>query len=225
MKADIDLIRKWQRTGDPVLLEEITKQIRPIVFGATNKWSGILPDSAFRAKAMQLAIDALRNYDESKGALSTYLYTRLQKVSRDVYKSQNAMRIPEGRITDIGALRSAETDLEVKFGREPTDQEVADELTWNPDRVAKLRGEARPEMIYYAGQDLYGTSAINPDPMVQVRLNYAYSQLSPHYQEIFDYLTGMHGKPELTPAQISTKMGVAPSTITRVKQRALKLVG
>lgn len=224
-KADLELIKKWQRTGDPKLLDEITQQIKPIVYGATNKWSGILPDSAFRAKAMQLAIQSLKSYDASKGALSTFLYTRLQKMSRDVYKSQNAMRIPESRITGIGALHSAEGELAVKLGREPTDEELADELTWSKAKVSQLRDEARPEMIYYAGQDIYGTSAINPDPMVQVKINYAYNQLSPNYREIFDYLTGLHGKPELTPAEISTRTGVSPSTITRVKQQALKLMG
>ena len=139
MKADVNLIQQWQETQDPALLKQIIPQIRPIVIAATSKWSGTLPQEALQAKSMQIATNALRKYDPNKSALSTYLYPRLQKISRDVYTAQNVIRIPESRITMIGTLNSSINDLSIKLGRTPTDEEVADDLTWSVNLVKKLR--------------------------------------------------------------------------------------
>lgn len=224
MRADTELIRRWQGTQDPALLEQIIPQIRPIVIAATSKWSGTLPQEALQAKSMQIATDALRTYDPSKGTLSTYLYPRLQKISRDIYTAQNVVRIPESRITMIGALNASINDLSIRLGRPPTNEEIADDMTWSVNIVKKLRSEIKNEFTVSSQPDVLGPVGATLDVMPQAKINYAYNQLDEKEKEIFDYLTGQHGKKELKPFETAMRMGISPSKVTRLKQKMFELI-
>ncbi|MDY6957604.1 MAG: sigma-70 domain-containing protein [Halobacteriota archaeon] len=213
------MIMEWQRTGDPQLLEDILKKVEPIIVTSIMKWGGLLPRPALLAKGKSIAVDALKDYNPSKGKLSTYLYSRLQKVSRDVYSIQNAIKIPENRAVHVGLYNRAFNKLSSQFGREPTVAELSDELTLPVEEIRRLHNEVRRELTAASDMDIYGEIGMVSDPNAQMAIDYTYMNLPDQEKLLFESLTGYGGKLVMKPGEAAQKYGMSSSQVSKFKSR------
>jgi len=207
----------WQRykQGDQTALSELLISLFPLIERTVQQWSGSsIPVHILRARATNLATEALRDWDPSKAKMNTHIVNRLQKLSRLVYEHQNVARIPESRSSKIGAFQAAEGTLWDDLGREPSVAELSDYLAWNPKEIEKIQKDMRREV---PSSYIESPVAFDVESKEKMMLDYFYSGLNQTNQVIFEHITGYGGKPVLTNNQIARRVNVSRSEVENRK--------
>ena len=174
---------------------------------AINSFRGApLPMPTLELQGRVFAVEALKDYDPSRTSnMGTYVTTAVKnKLYRYVSQYQNAARIPEHRIQEIGPYREAVADLNIKFGREPTTHEIADHIGVPVSHVVDLQGLMRKDLLEFGGgvDDL---TQFEHDADYE-RAMMAYYSLTPDEQNVFDYSLGAHGRTKMTNNAIAKKL-------------------
>lgn len=213
------LWKEWKRTGADAPLSELLTSLTPIVERSVKQWSGsVVPDFILRARANNLIVEALNDWDPNISKMNTHLINRLQKLSRLVYENQNVARIPESRASKIGAYQSSFGELEDTLGREPSVGELADHMSWNVKEIERIQKDMRKEV---PSSMLVSSPEFYSDTKDKVLLDYYYNTLAPQNQVVFESLTGYGGKEVLTPLQIARRAGL---TVNEVEENKNKFV-
>lgn len=208
-EKDLELWRKWKRTQNPSDLQALLDQMKPVIMREVMKWSASMSVSLLEAEGKRLAVEAFKTYDPNAGAaLSTYVASRLPKLSRIVYANQNTARLSETQTLLFNTYNRAKTELTDRHGREPTNSELSDHLGWSPKKLSSFQRVAnRREFI---------ESEDHPDVLsAEDHLtDFIYHDLTPQQQKIFEYKTGYHGNPKLSGAEICKKLGITQGQLS-----------
>lgn len=213
----------WKKTQSPEDMSNILKEIKPLLQSEMSRFRGVLPEPALQAQAKKRSIEAIKGYDPTKDVkLTTHIVNSLQKLYRENYKYQQAVRLSEELQRGTGNYAKSKEDLAFRLQREPTAAEVADDLGWPISKVERIERQARGEIF---GQDLeYDPTDIElneSDP----RIDYVYFDLDPTDQMIMEYSTGYGGKAILPKKDIADKLGISAAAVTqRSKKIADKLM-
>jgi len=219
-QREMQMWQQWQAGGQkPQDLRPLIKSFKPLVNHQANIWAGKVrdvPPAAIRAEFTNQFVSALQTYDPDRGAgLGTHIRHQLKKAQRFVTTYQNPGRIPENRIYRIRELQDAEQHLDEKFGRPPTQLELADQLKWSPKQVDVLQREVRRARP--TGQFETDPSTFTPSRQKEVLRLLPY-ELTPDEKQVFEYLYGVGGKPQLGPGQIATKLNMSAPKVSRLKR-------
>lgn len=215
---EIELWKKWKYSNDQNALGELMTSMKPIVKKIANPWnkSG-LPQSVIEGEVKKNLIDALDSYDPAYGVqLNTFIISRSRKLNRLVYKHQNAGRISEQRITQIGTYNNVKDFLTDKYGREPSAHQMADELGWPVAEVERMEQEVRADIIGSSQEFEPGMLFSDADNEI---LELLYYELTPEEQNIYDYLLGKHGKPMMKANEIARVLNTNPAKISRLRNK------
>jgi DNA-binding CsgD family transcriptional regulator len=80
-------------------------------------------------------------------------------------------------------------------------------------KVENVRKQLRKESLESSLDDISGYEA---DPNYE-RTMLAYYSLTPDEKSVFDYSTGSHGQPKLSPGDISLRMKISPGRVSQYK--------
>jgi DNA-directed RNA polymerase specialized sigma subunit len=217
---DLELWKSWKRSKDPSVLQQLLNQMNPIINREVNRWAASMSRSLLEAEGRRLAVKAFNEYDPNHGAaLSTFVASRLPKLSRLVYANQNTARLSETKALLFHSYNSAMNELKDRHGREPTSDELADHLGWSPKKLADFQKQsARKEFIESEEHPDFDDS--ESDHMV----DFIYHDLTPLQKKIFEYTTGYQGSPKLTGAQITKKLAITQGQLSYQKSLIVKNV-
>jgi RNA polymerase primary sigma factor len=211
---------EWSANRTPENMAKLVNAFAPTINSEIMRFEG--PKPLLRSRARVLTINAIKTYNPAAGAkLQSWVVTNLQPLSRygkrlrDVYSPEVAAR-------QAAAIDRRRKEFVDEYGRDPTDEELADEMGMTAKRVAEVRKMAVPSVAasqfddYVSADGDVGTApgVVQPSK-VPFAQEAAYMSLDDNKKSVFDMLTGLHGQKRLPAKEVAKRMGVSSSAISQ----------
>lgn len=214
---DLALWNQWRSSNDTLARQKLMTRLEPLVQNEVNKWGQAVPRQALEVKAKLLTVEALETYDPKKGAaIGTHVASRLRKLSRSVYPYQNVARVPENQQLYFHTYNVASGKLQDDLGRDPSVDELADELGWSQKRVTHFQNAfSRRELVesegaYWEGERDEGL------------VDFYHHGLAPKDKQLFEDIIGYNGKTALKNPELMKKYSVTQAQLSYSKRKFMQ---
>ncbi len=238
-QEEIELAARIKK-GDKKAREQMIKANLRLVVKIARDYEGIgLPLLDLISEGNIGLMKAVERFDPKKGGkLSTYgSWWIKQAIKRALANQSKTIRLPVHLVDKISKMRRVGMKLQEELGREPTDDEVADELGMTAARVRQMRLAAiRPASLDAPiGDDesnnfadvVEDENASSPyenleDKTVNGMLQDMVRNLDDREATILRYRFGLDGGTEKTLEEVGVKFGVTRERVRQIQNLALK---
>jgi RNA polymerase primary sigma factor len=238
-QEEIDLAARIKK-GDKKAREEMIKANLRLVVKIARDYEGIgLPLLDLISEGNIGLMKAVERFDPAKGGkLSTYgSWWIKQAIKRALANQSKTIRLPVHLVDKISRMRRTSMKLQEILGREPSDEELAEEMGISVGRVGQMRSAAiRPASLDapIGDEDSNNFSEIVQDenaesPYEQLEdktvthmLQDMVTRLEPREATILRYRFGLDGGSEKTLEEVGEKFGVTRERVRQIQNISLK---
>ena len=176
-------------------------------------------------------LHAAEKFDPSRGRFSTYATWWIeQAIQRALAQQAHTLRLPVHAGDDLRELRAARARMIQETGREPSVEELADELEMTPEKVhCLLRGArqvislSRPvgddgdELVQFVTESCVTEAEVGKN-LIAAGLREILGILSPRERRVLE-LRFLEG---LTQQEVGERLGVSRQRVDQIEKRALR---
>jgi RNA polymerase primary sigma factor len=238
-QEEIELAARIKK-GDKKAREQMIKANLRLVVKIARDYEGIgLPLLDLISEGNIGLMKAVERFDPAKGGkLSTYgSWWIKQSIKRALANQSKTIRLPVHLVDKISKMRRTAMRLQEELGREPTDDELAQELGTTASRVAQMRMAAvRPASLDAPIGDedsnnfaevVQDESADTPYEQLEEKtvtrmLQEMVKTLDPREAIILRARFGLDGGPQKTLEEVGQKFGVTRERVRQIQNIALK---
>jgi RNA polymerase primary sigma factor len=236
---EIELAARIKK-GDKKAREHMIKANLRLVVKIARDYEGIgLPLLDLISEGNIGLMKAVERFDPKKGGkLSTYgSWWIKQSIKRALANQSKTIRLPVHLVDKISKMRRVAMKLQEELGREPTDEELGEELGLSARRVGQMRmASVRPTSLDASIGDDDSTSyseivqdenADTPyetleDKTVTGMLQEMVTKLDQREATILRFRFGLDGGPERTLEDVGMKFGVTRERVRQIQNIALR---
>jgi len=214
---DIRLWKQWKKTKSPQDASALVNQMMPLVRNDISRYHNNMNPVVVEAHAKDLILQAAENYDPNKGvAFSTFVKSYMVKMNQRSDGWVTPMKIPDHRRNKYNTFKNSYEDLAEKNNREPTIEELADDLRWSQAEVKRFLSEIREG--YSEDRPFMSTYIPNQSAEEEI-IDYIYHDLSPREKLLLEYTTGYGGKPKLSNKEIMKRMNLNQNQLSYERKK------
>jgi len=238
-KEEIELARRI-RAGEKIALEKLTKANLRFVVSVAKQYQnqGLSLGDLINEGNLGL-IKAAERFDETRGFkfISYGVWWIRQSILQALAEQSRVVRLPLNRVGALNKISKAHGNLEQKYEREPSPEEIADELEMTPFEVTdtlKMSGRhLSMDAPFNQGEDnrlldiLHNDKEPPPDTSLmsdslKKEIERALATLSPREAEVIRLYFGLNIEQPLTLEEIGEKFSLTRERVRQIKEKAIR---
>jgi len=236
---EVELARRI-REGDQIALQKLAKANLRFVVSVAKQYqnNGMTLGDLINEGNVGL-IRAASRFDETRGFkfISYAVWWIRQAIMQALAEQSRTVRLPLNRVASLSKIARATAELEQKYEREPTAEELATVLEMTVSEVAdnkQLSGRALSMNAPLAeGEDnslldmLSDKEAVTPDQelvysSLQQEISRSISTLTAREADVIISYYGLNGTQPLTLEEIGNKFSLTRERVRQIKEKAIR---
>ncbi len=228
------------REGDQLSLERLTKANLRFVVSVAKQYQnqGLSLGDLINEGNLGL-IKAAQRFDETRGFkfISYAVWWIRQSILQALAEQSRIVRLPLNRVGSLNKISKTFSDLEQKFEREPSPEELAEVLEITAAEVIdtlKISGRhVSVDAPFVQGEEnslldvLENDSEIRPDQglmddSLRREVMRALSTLTQREAEVITYYFGLNGEQAMTLEEIGEKFNLTRERVRQIKEKAIR---
>ena len=240
-EQEVELAKRI-KDGDQVALEKLAKANLRFVVSVAKQYqnNGMSLGDLINEGNVGL-IKAASRFDETRGFkfISYAVWWIRQSIMQALAEQSRIVRLPLNRVGSLNKISRAFSELEQKYEREPTTEELAKVLDMNPEEIEsnqRISGRSiSMNAPFVQGEEnslldvLENDSEETPDQglmnsSLQKEIARSLSTLTERESEVIASYFGLNGSPSMTLEEIGDKFSLTRERVRQIKEKAtLKL--
>jgi RNA polymerase primary sigma factor len=237
--AEVELAKRI-RQGDQVALEKLTKANLRFVVSVAKQYqnNGLTLGDLINEGNLGL-IKAAKRFDEKRGFkfISYAVWWIRQSIMQALAEQSRIVRLPLNRVGSLSKISKTFSDLEQKFQREPSTEEIAEVIGVTTDEVlANQRVAGRHVSMdapFAQGEDgslldvLSDANESNPEKQLMTdsltqEVQRALATLTARESEVIGLYFGLNNNISMTLEEIAEKFNLTRERVRQIKEKATR---
>jgi RNA polymerase primary sigma factor len=238
-EVEVELARRI-REGDQIALEKLTKANLRFVVSVAKQYqnNGLTLGDLINEGNLGL-IKAAKRFDETRGFkfISYAVWWIRQSIMQALAEQSRIVRLPLNRVGSLNKISRTFSELEQKFQREPSAQELADVIGVTPQEVLenlKVSGRhVSMDAPFAQGEEnslldvLTDVNEEKPDSALladslKVEVQRALSTLTERESEVLGLYFGLGNHAPMTLEEIGDKFSLTRERVRQIKEKATR---
>ncbi len=236
---EVDLAQRI-RSGDQLALEKLTKANLRFVVSVAKQYQnqGLSLGDLINEGNLGL-IKAAQRFDETRGFkfISYAVWWIRQSILQALAEQSRIVRLPLNRVGSLNKISRTFSELEQKFEREPSPDELAEVLEVTTSEVVdtmKISGRhVSMDAPFVSGEEnslldvLENENCVNPDTglmndSLRREVQRALNTLTQRESDVIALYFGLNGSHSLTLEEIGIKFSLTRERVRQIKEKAIR---
>src|SRR5687768_12442039 len=238
-EVEVELAKRI-REGDQMALEKLTKANLRFVVSVAKQYqnNGLTLGDLINEGNLGL-IKAAKRFDEKRGFkfISYAVWWIRQAIMQALAEQSRIVRLPLNRVASLSKISKTFSDLEQKFQREPSTEEIAEVIDVTNDEIlANLKVSGRHVSMdapFAQGEEgslldvLSDVNESNPDKQLiteslRQEVQRALSTLTRREADVIGFYFGLNNNRAMTLEEIGVKINLTRERVRQIKEKATR---